>query len=121
MFNYESSPTIIYNNLHDNTDYNIQLDQSTENDVVATYNWWGTTEISAINQTIYDFNNDFNLGTVIFTPFLIEPNPEIPEFPSWAVLLASVCFVIIFVIVLNQRLSKANSLEKKYRNVIQKP
>jgi hypothetical protein len=89
--NYDGTPTIIYNNIHDNADYNIQLGEETENDINAAYNWWGTTDVSAINQSIYDFKNDFYLGTVNFVPFLTEPNPEemstpIPEFPSWMIL-----------------------------------
>jgi len=89
--NFVASPTITYNNIHDNSNYNIQLSEYTENDVSANYNWWGTTDAEAINQTIFDFKNDFNLGTVSFIPFLTEPNPEeistpIPEFPSWTIL-----------------------------------
>jgi hypothetical protein len=74
--NYDSSPTIIYNNIHNNSEYNIQLDEETGNHINASYNWWGTTDISAINQKIYDFKYDFNLGTVSFIPFLTEPNPQ---------------------------------------------
>jgi hypothetical protein len=77
--NYDSSPTIIYNNIHDNSEYNIQLDEETGNHINASQNWWGTTDISAINQKIYDFEDDFNLGTVDFVPFLTEPNSEAPD------------------------------------------
>jgi len=82
------SATIIYNNIENNSQYSIQL-EGTSNEVNATYNWWGTTDTQPINQTIFDFKNDFNLGTVIFVPFLTEPNLEampIPEFPSWIIL-----------------------------------
>jgi hypothetical protein len=47
-------------------------------DVDATYNWWGTTDVAKINQSIYDFKKDFNLGTVAFVPFLTAPNPQAP-------------------------------------------
>lgn len=77
-----SSATIIYNNIHSNTKYNIYLDSHATNDVNATYNWWGTTDTQAINQSIFDFKNDFNLGKVIFTPFLTELNPETAKVPS---------------------------------------
>lgn len=70
------SPTLIFNNIHDNIDYNIFLDSSTQNSINATYNWWGTTDIQAINQSMYDFKNDFNLGTVNFDPFLTGPKPQ---------------------------------------------
>jgi parallel beta-helix repeat protein len=72
-------PTIIENNFPNNT-LNIQLVitgyEGHSNNVDASNNWWGTTDAQAINQTIYDFKNDFNLGTVNFVPFLTEPNPE---------------------------------------------
>lgn len=70
------SSTIIYNNIQNNNQ-SISL-VGISNDVNATYNWWGTTDIQAINQTIYDFKYDFNLGKVNFVPFLTEPNPEAP-------------------------------------------
>jgi hypothetical protein len=44
-------------------------------DLDATQNWWGTTDTSAIGQSIYDSNRDFNLGTVIFEPILTAENP----------------------------------------------
>lgn len=78
--NYESSPTVLNNNIQDNSNYNIYLD-GTPNNINATYNWWGTTDISSINQTIFDFKNDFNLGTVSFIPFLTEPHPDTPTLP----------------------------------------
>jgi parallel beta-helix repeat protein len=88
-----SLSTIIYNNIQSNNK-NIYLSSSIN--VNATFNWWGTIDTQAINQTIHDFKNDFNLGTVTFVPFLTAPNlkatpsststPEIPEFPSWIIL-----------------------------------
>lgn len=61
------------NNIHDNT-INLKLIENDPAD--CTNNWWGTTDQQAINQTIYDFKNDFNLGIVNFVPFLTEPNPQ---------------------------------------------
>ncbi len=72
---YGATPTILYNNFENNTN-NIYLDQSTPNNVNATYNWWGTTDASAINQTMHDSKNDFTLGTIRFIPFLTSPNPQ---------------------------------------------
>jgi len=103
------SATINFNNIQNCTQRSITL-ASTSVDINATYNWWGTTDVLAINQSIYDFKNDFYLGTVNFVPFLTEPNPEemstpIPEFPSWFILpllLTSTLLAILF----RRRLSK---------------
>jgi hypothetical protein len=61
------------NNIYDNT-LNIKLGES--NTIDCTNNWWGTTDQQAINQTIYDFKDDFTMGTVNFVPFLTTPNSE---------------------------------------------
>jgi parallel beta-helix repeat protein len=45
-------------------------------------NWWGTTDASTINQTIYDSKNSTTLGKVTFTPFLTAPNPNAPPLDS---------------------------------------
>jgi len=65
-----------FNNIYNNTEYNV--DYLSASNANATYNWWGTTDTEAINQTIYDFKNDFNLGKVNFVPFLNKPNPDVP-------------------------------------------
>ncbi|MCW4035022.1 MAG: right-handed parallel beta-helix repeat-containing protein [Candidatus Bathyarchaeota archaeon] len=91
----EISPTqpILYNNIYDNTEYNIYLQVGASEDINATNNWWGTINTSGISQTIYDFKNDFNLGTVNFDPFLLEenqqttPDESIPELTSAGLLL----------------------------------
>lgn len=69
-----SVESILYNNIQDSQQNNLFLDSTT--DANATYNWWGTTNSQAINQTIHDFKNDFDLGTVTFVPILTEPNQE---------------------------------------------
>ena len=78
------SPTIFYNNIQDNSNYDIYLnygeDATTSNNINATYNWWGTTNTQAINQTIYDFKDNFNLGNVTFVPFLTAPNTQAPTY-----------------------------------------
>jgi hypothetical protein len=70
-------PAIVYNNLQNNS-YNYYVGGQGF-DANATYNWWGTTNPQAINQTIYDSKNDFNLGTVNFEPFLTSPNAQAPD------------------------------------------
>lgn len=69
-----ATTTIRYNNIENNTENSIHMGISSDFD--ATYNWWGTTDTQAINQTFYDFKNDFDLGNVNFIPFLTEPNTQ---------------------------------------------
>lgn len=89
---YNCPPTSInYNNIEGYRSKSIWLEGTPKYDVDATNNWWGTTDIESINQTIYDSKYSFDLSTVTFVPFLTEPNPEamsnpIPEFPSWTIL-----------------------------------
>jgi parallel beta-helix repeat protein len=71
--------TISYNNFQNNS-YNLYSD--TSEDIDAINNWWGTTDTQVIKQSIYDVEDDFNLGTVNFTPFLTEPNPDSPQTPT---------------------------------------
>lgn len=74
----DPNPLIMFNNIQGNNDYSVHLGlnwNERSSNINATYNWWGTTDIDAINQTVYDFKNDFNLGRVDFVPFLTEPNP----------------------------------------------
>lgn len=73
------SQTITGNNIQGNSQYNIQAGSTS---ATAKNNWWGTTDPQAINQTIYDFKNDFHLGTVAFFPFLTAPNPQAMPNPN---------------------------------------
>jgi hypothetical protein len=70
--------TLLFNNIEKNTDYNLNFQNSSNFN--ATYNWWGTINIQDINQTIYDFKNNFNYGNVTFSPFLTTPNPQAPTY-----------------------------------------
>jgi hypothetical protein len=79
------SPIIQFNNIFDNTNYNMIVDNEFPLNTNATYNWWGTTETQAINQSIHDYYDDFNLGTVEFVPFLTELNPEAPTIPTFTI------------------------------------
>lgn len=68
----EGSPIIGYNNFLGTGGITV----SSSNNLDATYNWWGTTETASIDQKIRDYIDDFNLGKVVYTPFLTEINPQ---------------------------------------------
>ncbi len=70
-----SSSFIHYNNFQSSSE-SVYLKPENVNNVSATFNWWGTTDTSLINQAIHDFNDDFNLGKVDFAPFLTEENSQ---------------------------------------------
>ncbi|MCW4000146.1 MAG: hypothetical protein NWE93_07890 [Candidatus Bathyarchaeota archaeon] len=74
----ENGPLIGNNNLFDNSQCNLETSYYTN--LNASSNWWGTTNPQAINQTIYDYYDDFNLGTVAFAAFLTAPNMEAPTY-----------------------------------------
>ncbi len=47
-------------------------------DASATFNWWGTTEITEIENAIYDYWDDMSYGQVFYTDFLSGPiNPPV--------------------------------------------
>jgi hypothetical protein len=70
------------NNIFGNTQYNLRMSMSNTTTIDATYNWWGTTDTQAINQTIRDHKTSPSVGQVNFTPFLNEPNPQAPATQS---------------------------------------
>jgi parallel beta-helix repeat protein len=74
------SPISLGNNIENNLEYNLAIRES--NNINFTYNWWGTTDIQTINQSINDYKNDFNLGVVNFIPFLDIPNHNAPIFTT---------------------------------------
>jgi hypothetical protein len=74
------SSNISQNNIFSNTQFSISM--STLNSIDATNNWWGTTDISAINQTIYDYKNSTMFGRVTFTPVLSDLNSAAPALES---------------------------------------
>ncbi len=76
-----SSPTLYYNNIQDNVEYSIYLSEASE-DVDADDNWWGTTDYYAIRESIFDFEDDFNLGEVAVLPFLSKPASTAPSIAS---------------------------------------
>jgi hypothetical protein len=69
---------VLKNNIYSNINYNIKNQDL--NNLNATYNWWGTSDIGVISQGIYDFKNDFTFGNVDFVPFLDSSNPNCPAY-----------------------------------------
>lgn len=77
------------NNIYDNDNsisgvtQNIHLTER-NTDINLTYNWWATTDLSAINQTLWDIKNDpdYPLGYAIFDPILTERVSSAPDIPS---------------------------------------
>jgi parallel beta-helix repeat protein len=79
IFNPDSQMTIKGNNFVDNSLYDVQAGASA---VDAGGNWWGTADGAMISQKIFDANDDFSLGTVIYMPYLTSANPNAPGSPT---------------------------------------
>jgi hypothetical protein len=58
---------IVNNNIAQNTNNSVYM--QTSGDINLPNNYWGTTEQQAISKSIYDYNEDFNLGRVNYTPY----------------------------------------------------
>lgn len=68
--------TIMGNSFISNTQYAIQAGSDA---VSVKGNYWGTTDRTAIAAQIYDSNDDFSLGTVVYQPTLSQANPNSPD------------------------------------------
>lgn len=77
-FRDQSNALINHNNLWGNSYYDAYYSNS--QNVTLSQNWWGTTDTTLIDQHIYDFLDDFNLGTVTYTPMLNAPESSAPGF-----------------------------------------
>ncbi|WP_455392449.1 PKD domain-containing protein, partial [[Eubacterium] cellulosolvens] len=66
-----STPPMQYNNLYNNSQYNLQLTSRYNADV--KYNWWGTTNTNTIDKYIYDIWDNVTLGEAVYKPFLNSP------------------------------------------------
>ena len=111
--------SISNNNIYNNT-FNVKSGES--NLIDCSNNWWGTTDQQAINQTIYDNKNDFNLGTVNFVPFLKAPTsqttpslstsptstPSTPEFPSIIIVTIALMTIPLVMAVIKKKSKYAN-------------
>jgi hypothetical protein len=66
--------TVKNNNLENNGNYSFYL--YTGNNIDATNNWWGTTDIQTIESIIWDSTFEPYDGTVSINPILTAPNQE---------------------------------------------
>ncbi len=83
-FGIESPPVsarVLFNNIVSNNNKNFIAAYSYNFD--ASYNWWGTIDVSGINQTIRDYKYDYNAGKITFIPFLDAPNPQAPPISNF--------------------------------------
>jgi len=67
----DSSPNISFNDLYDNYVYNYM--NSSTNNQDATSNWWGTIDPGLIELRIYDQVDNPNIGRVDYVPYLNGP------------------------------------------------
>lgn len=65
------SPSVNYNNIYGNTNYNIVNNDSGVKE--ATNNWWGSTVLTDIESKIFDFYDDTNFGIIEYSPYLDKP------------------------------------------------
>jgi hypothetical protein len=64
---------ITANNIYNNYWYNLSLGEKQLWDLEVTGNWWGTTDASTINHSIFDKNREPELGKAIFIPYADKP------------------------------------------------
>nr|HPH98563.1 S8 family serine peptidase [Anaerolineaceae bacterium]HPN54160.1 S8 family serine peptidase [Anaerolineaceae bacterium] len=69
----------------------------------AQNNWWGTTDVSIINNRINDYYDDYNLAKLIISPMLTSPSQTAPTYvrnvtldPTSPVGVESVNFTVLF-------------------------
>jgi parallel beta-helix repeat protein len=77
------NPNIVYNNIESNQQYSMSYEYWSGmpvSNIDVPNNWWGATDTQTINQTIYDYKNDFNVGKLNFAPFLTLANSKAPTF-----------------------------------------
>jgi len=76
---YSNESVLTYNNvLSNNNSVTIESSSGQTIAVNAINNWWGTTDTSAISESIYNSKNGIILGSVTFNPVLEHINPEAP-------------------------------------------
>jgi hypothetical protein len=80
--------SITNSNFFHNLTYNLQ--NNSEEGISGIYNFWGTTDIIEIEELIYDYFDDINLGEVDFSNYQIVPNNDCPISPPNNLILTEV-------------------------------
>jgi hypothetical protein len=112
-----SSTRLTGNNIYANrTAYDVAMRFDATQSINATGNYWGTTDQAMIQSRIYDSNQDLNVGTVNFVPFLTEPEPTAPPIlyqlslsPASPVGIQQVTFELTFSALMDQSTNPAVS------------
>jgi hypothetical protein len=89
-------------NIFNNAEYNVVLTGG--NDINATYNWWGTTNETLIKKFLYDYNNNYTFGEILYKPYLSAP-VSIPtagqaSAPNWMIYWIVLCISATIVIMI---------------------
>ena len=66
----KSTGSIHFNSIFGNTPYDLVCGNEP---LDASNNWWGSTNETVIEENIYDYYDDFNLGIVTFKPYISSP------------------------------------------------
>ena len=66
-----SDSSIHYNSIFGNTPYDLVVESGDNLD--ASLNWWGTVNETLIQESIYDYYDDFNLGIATYKPYISSP------------------------------------------------
>lgn len=81
MSNGSSNPIIQYNSFLTYDTEHPAMSCNHGSDVIATNNYWNTTDTNIINLMIKDRNDNLNIDNyILYTPFLTEPDSNTPIF-----------------------------------------
>lgn len=69
----EKTQIIKNNNIYGNIEYNLKLGENQSMDIDVTGNWWGKTGKEAIEELLFDRNDNNALGKIIYMPYMSEP------------------------------------------------
>jgi uncharacterized repeat protein (TIGR01451 family) len=78
MYSNFKSNSLQYNNIYGNGGYNLNALYAGRQLLEFDNNWWGTADPTIINQLIYDFYDNPDLGIMDYTPFATVPISSAP-------------------------------------------